>query len=131
MHYGIPGELSRQPQQSTAAPVIASVRDIHTEYAEQRLIDSIDTFQDWLGGECAFVERVTSEWESRRPERLAEALTPVVQHAALVATRRGDAQALLQAMQVILKRYIAAHADSIARHAGELAAEDEQQRRFA
>lgn len=131
MHYGIPGELSRQPQQSTAAPVITSVSDIHTEYAEQRQLDDVDSFQNWLAGECAFTEFVSSEWESRKPERLAAAITPVALHAALAATKRGDAETLLQAMQVIVGRYLAASADSIARRAGELAADGEQQRRFA
>jgi hypothetical protein len=113
----------RQPQQCMAAPVVAAISDTCHDAARDQLLASIDLFQDWIGGECGFCESVTSEYEARRPERLQAALTPVVLHAALVATQRGDAQGVLEAMKVIVARYLKEHDGALLRIAGELATE--------
>ena len=105
---------------SFAAP---RVRGADVDAAADRVLSNIDEFTGWLANECGFKDRVSSDYETRVPGRLTNAPLETLVHAALVATDRGDAETLLEAMKLVVSRYLVEHDVAIGRIAGDLAAE--------
>lgn len=52
MHYAIPGELRRDPEQSRAAPVLPPV-----EPDDDTRLGAVDEFTEWLADQCKFQVR--------------------------------------------------------------------------
>jgi hypothetical protein len=105
---------------SFAGPRVA---DSQVNAAIERVLLNPDSFQEWLGGECAYTGPVTCDYDLRRPERLVLAKTPTLVAAALLSTERGDAETLLQVMQLIKARYLKAMDSHVGHLAGEIANE--------
>ena len=121
-HFCIPGESRRDPELSREAPPDLRISDADIESAKLELVGDLDTFQEWLGGELCFISAISSEWEMRRPERLAAAEVSTQMHAALVATLREDKDTLLAAMKPLLEAYFRAKDKRLMQMASEVEA---------
>lgn len=90
------------------------------EMAVERMLANVEEISNWLAGEGVDRIRVSSEIESRRPERLAAAHTATVLHAALVAADRKDAEGCLVALSLLVRRYLEQHDDLLQAEISEL-----------
>lgn len=105
---------------------------IAIEYAARHVLGNLDLFADFLAGECFGAKAIDSDYSTRRPGRLNEADIPTVMHAALVAADRNDAQGCLEAMRLVVQRYLV-HADDLlqskaAEYERDLAGDDKERR---
>jgi len=102
----VPCLVSRAEARHAARAEAAGIRDIHVEYAAQRLLSNTDHFAEFLGAECYGRQQVDSDRATRTPERLQAADTAELVHAALVAADRGDRDGCFEAMRLIAARYL-------------------------
>jgi hypothetical protein len=104
----------------------AEVSDRHIDMATDDILSDLDTLGDWLSACTCNAKGIASDYEARTPGKLLYASTAVVLHAALIAGTRGDASTALDAMSVLVYRYLTLRAPDVARRAADLADREEE-----
>lgn len=99
-----------------------AIKDVHVEIAVERITADVDTFTDWLAGECQGRTNVSSDWSCRVPGRLLTADVAVLLHAALTAADALDEAGCLSAMRALQQRYLVEKDDRLQQLAAEAAA---------
>lgn len=104
-------------------PVDFDILDSDYQWAAEQVLADVDTFCDELAGAAMRTPRVTSDWFTRVPGRLAQADDLTLLHALLTAGQRNDADTALEAARMLGDRYLSREAERIARLASEYAAD--------
>ena len=97
---------------------------LHIEYATDKVLADIESFTEFLAGNCRDATAVSSEYECRKPPRLTAASLPTLLHAAITAAMEGNAMMSGKALEMIAERYLTDNRNRIAHIASESAMED-------
>lgn len=91
-----------------AAPVFQppALSPAALQIGELRVLADVDSFADFLAGECYQRNNVSSDRATRLPHRLDDADTATAVHALITAGYEADAETALRAAQVLVKRYL-------------------------
>lgn len=89
------------------------------EIANDVLLSDVDSFVEFL--DTYQRDKVSSEHATRRPGRIEAADNATVLHAAIVAATRKDGEGCLEAMRLLVSRYVAANGERIHQIASEFA----------